>query len=381
MSSPKRHILFLATEYDAPGMRPYAANIINALWQDGDHVLVVTRYGADANAFPSIPDDAVTWVDYPTSKISKALFRFWPAGVLKAIRRLIPAHGIDLIYSLTGELVLAHHVKRLQRRVPMLYTVHDAIYHDYKFSNPLRWLKDRLIIAWPQQRLFNLTPHKVTNSHEQLRYIRERWPQHESHYAPFPSLVNQEIASGQDTVPELSDVASGYILFFGTLHLYKGVHLLYDAYLSHPELRNRPLVIAGTQDIYFPRRDDENGVTFINRFIQDSEVRDLFTRAAVVIYPYISATQSGVTSIASYFDRPMVLSDLPFFKQSCEGCEGIEFFATGDREALADAIRRSLQSPGSTRSLYDSHYTTAALQTALYDIMNDVIKQQQKTNV
>ena len=77
----------------------------------------------------------------------------------------------------------------------------------------------------------------------------------------------------------------------------------------------------------------------------------------------------------------MVLSDLPFFKQSCEGCEGIEFFTTGDRVALADAIRRSSQSPGSTRSLYDSHYTTTALQTALYDIMNDVIKQQQKTNV
>ena len=49
------------------------------------------------------------------------------------------------------------------------------------------------------------------------------------------------------------------------------------------------------------------------RFIKDSEVRDLFSRAAVVVYPYISATQSGVTSIASYFDKPMVLSDLPFW--------------------------------------------------------------------
>lgn len=372
MNASKRNILYLATEYDAPGMRPYAANIINALWQHGDHVLVVTRHQADNRAFPGIPADAITWVDYPTNKVSKALFRFWPASVLNAIKHIIKTHDIGVIYSLTGELVLARHIKRLQREVPLLYTVHDAVYHDYKFSNPLQWLKDRLIIAWPQQHLFKLTPHKVTNSFEQMKLLSERYPQHQVNYAPFPSLINHDIANGQESVPELRDVEDGYLLFFGTLHLYKGVHLLYDVYLSHPELRHRPLVIAGTQSIYFDRQQDEKGVTFINRFIKDSEVRDLFTRAAVVVYPYISATQSGVTSIASYFDKPMVLSDLPFFKQTCEGREGVEFFATGDSAALADAIRRSLQSPGSTRPLYDSQYSTAALRTALDSIMNNL---------
>ena len=355
-------------------MRPYARNIINAMWQDGDHVLAVTRYGADAAAFLGIPASAVTWIDYPTNKLSKAIFRFRPSSVFRAIDRIIAANDIDLVYSLTGELVLSNHIKSLQRKVPMLYTVHDAIYHDYKFSNPLRCLKDRLIIAWPQHRLFHLTPHKVTNSHEQLRYIQERWPQHESHYAPFPSLVNKEIDQGGKQVAELKDVRNGYILFFGTLHLYKGVHLLYDAYLSHPALHDHPLVIAGTQDIYFPRREDEQGVTFINRFIEDSEVRDLFSRASVVVYPYISATQSGVTSIAAYFGKPMVLSDIPFFKQSCDGSEGVTFFATGDGEALADAIGRALHSGASTRPMYERHYSTEALRTALDNIVSNIIK-------
>ena len=355
-------------------MRPYARNIINAMWQEGDHILAVTRHGADGTAFPVIPTSSVTWIDYPTNKLTKAIFRYWPTSVVSAIHKIVTEHGIDLIYSLTGELVLACHIKGLQRKTPMLYTVHDAIYHDYKFSNPLQWLKDRLIIAWPQQRLFRLTPHKVTNSHDQLRYIQERWPRHESYYAPFPSLVNDEIAQGSKQVAELKDVKDGYILFFGTLHLYKGVHLLYDAYLSHPALHDHPLVIAGTQDIYFPRRDDEQGVAFINRFTEDCEVRDLFSRASVVVYPYISATQSGVTSIASFFGKPMVLSDLPFFKHSCEGGEGITFFAAGDRDSLASALARSLQTPGSTHFLYDSRYSTAALRTALESIAKNVIK-------
>ena len=143
--------------------------------------------------------------------------------------------------------------------------------------------------------------------------------------------------------------------------------------LSHPELQARPLVIAGSRDIYFQRRpqDEQQRVVFINRFIDDSELRDLFGRAAVVVYPYISATQSGVASIASYFGKPMVLSDLPFFKQTCDGCDGIHFFAGGDSQALADAIGHAVnEGPVSTRPLYDREYSPQALRSTLDNIIS-----------
>ena len=373
MREASRHILFLATEFDAPGMHPYAINIINAMWQPGDHVLIVTRYGIDNEAFPQIPAESITWIDYPTGKVGKALFRFRPTSVLRAIDSLVEKEDISLIYSLTEEIILADSIRLLQRRIPVLYTVHDATFHDYKAANPLRWLKNHLIIARPQRLMLSRTINQVTNSRAQQEYILQRYPDHQVHYAPFPTLVNDAIARGGKQVQELQDVADGYILFFGTLHLYKGVHLLYDAYLSHPELQSHPLVIAGTREIYFARRPDEQGVTFINRFIDDSEVRDLFGRAALVVYPYISATQSGVTSIASYFGKPMVLSDLPFFKQTCEGCEGVEFFANGDRQALASALDRALQGElASTRSLYDREYAPQAMRDALDSIINSI---------
>ena len=372
MRATTRNILFLATEYDAPGMRPYARNIINALWQKGDHLLIVTRHGADSNAFPNIPADCITWIDYPSSKISRAIFRYHPAIVNRAINHIIAHHDIGLVYSLTGELILAPTIKRLGARVPVLYTVHDAVYHDYKFSSPVQWLKDRMIIAWPQQHLFKHTPFKVTNSLEQLDSIAKRFPGHQVHYAPFPTLVNDDIARGDRQVEELMSVNEGYILFFGTLHLYKGVHLLYDAYLSHPELQDRQLVIAGTKDIYFQRCKDENGVIFINRFIEDCELKDLFSRAAVVVYPYISATQSGVTSIASYFGKPMVLSNLPYFTQTCHDTEGVFFFTNGDSEALATAISQAIASSASTSSLYSRIYSLEALRSSLEDLISQV---------
>lgn len=365
MRSASQHILFLATEFDAPGMNPYARAIINAMWQEGDHVLVVSRYKNDGQPFPGIPASCITWIDYPVSKIEKALFRFCPTRVLRAIEHIIDHDCIGLIYSLTEELILADHINKLQSRVPVLYTVHDATFHDYKSKSPARWLKDRFIIARPQRLMLKRTRHQVTNSREQQEYILERYPYHRIHYAPFPTLVNDAIANGGKEVEELKGVTGGYILFFGTLHLYKGVHLLYNVYLSHPELQSLPLVIAGTKDIYFRRRADEKNVIFINRFINDDEVRDLFSRAAAVVYPYTSATQSGVTSIAAYFGKPMVLSDLPFFKQTCEGIPGIEFFANGDQDALAAAIHRALQSQASTRPLYDRQYASEHLNEVL----------------
>lgn len=373
MRDPSKHILFLATEFDAPGMHPYAINIINTMWQPGDHVLIVSRYGVDSEAFPAIPADSMTWIDYPTGKMAKAVFRFRPASVLQAIHDIVARKDIKLLFSLTEEIILADSIVKLQRQVPMLYTVHDATFHDYKSRSLVRWLKDRLIIARPQRLMLKRTCHQVTNSREQLELILGRYSDHQVHYAPFPTLVNEAIAHGGKQVEELQSVGNGYILFFGTIHFYKGVHLLYDAYLSHPELQSHPLVIAGTRGIYFARRPDEKGVTFINRFIDDSEVRDLFGRASLVVYPYISATQSGVTSIASYFGKPMVLSDLPFFKQTCEGSEGVEFFTSGDRQALAMALGRALQGESvSTRGLYDREYAPQAMQAALNSIINSI---------
>ncbi|MBQ9821579.1 MAG: glycosyltransferase family 4 protein [Muribaculaceae bacterium] len=370
-----QHILFLATEY-AAGMRPYANAIIHTLWQPGDHVLIVAKDDSVKHDFDDLPTDAVTWIDYPTSKLNKLVYRFKPTRLVQEIERLVTDHELQLIYCLTGELVLSRTVKRLQRLTRLLYTVHDAVGHDSKFESWASWLKHRILVQGPQQSIIRRTQCQITNSKEQLRQIKERYPYHKVYYAPFPSLVPDDIANGNASSPELKDVNGEYILFFGNVQLYKGVHVLYEAYLSHSELQNMPLVIAGAGYIYFKRQKKENGnIIFINRFIDDSEVKDLFSRAAVVVYPYISATQSGVTSIASYFGKPMVLSDLPFFKQTCEGYQGIEFFPTGDSEALATAIQRSLQAPEtSTRPLYDSQYSTEALRTTLTSIITELLQ-------
>jgi len=372
MRNPSHHILFIATEY-AAGMRPYASTIIHSLWQQGDHVLIVAKEDSVKRDLDDLPGDSVTWVDYPTAKWQKLAFRFHPSRLINRIDQLIAEQGIRLIYCLTGELILVNHIKHLQRMVPVLYTIHDAMSHDSKFEGLVTWLKHKLLIAGPQRRLIKSTTFQVTNSKSQQQLVKERYPYHKVFYAPFPSLITQEISRGNATVPELGNLGEGYILFFGNIQLYKGVHLLYDAYLSHPELQKRPLVIAGSGYIYFERRSDESRIVFINRYVEDVEVKDLITRAAVVVYPYISATQSGVVSIASYFGKPMVLSDVPYFIQTCSGYEGVEFFTSGDSNALAAAVNRSLHSTASTTHLYCQEYAPEAMREALEGIFVTIL--------
>ncbi len=374
MRATSQHILFIATEY-AVGMRPYACRIIHDLWQQGDHVLIVAKDESLKQDFADIPPESLTWIDYPKQKLAKLLFRFYPTRLTQTIERLIEEHDIKLIYSLTEELVLAGSIHRLQRKCPVLYTVHDAIHHDIKFKTFEAWLRDRILMARPQRLMLKSTHHIITNSHEQLECIRQLYPRHDVHYAPFPSLVNEAIMTGKRCVTELEGITGKYILFFGNLLLYKGVHLLYDTYLNHPELQGLPLVIAGAGTLYFDLKPQPGRIIFINRFIDDEEIRDLFSRAATVVYPYISATQSGIVSIASYFGTKMVLSDLPFFVQTCGNFKGVEFFRNGDCKSMAKAISRSLQSSDSTREIYDAIYSPMAMQESINDILSKVLGQ------
>jgi glycosyltransferase involved in cell wall biosynthesis len=47
-----------------------------------------------------------------------------------------------------------------------------------------------------------------------------------------------------------------------------------------------------------------------NDFIPDSEVNKYFSACDLVVQPYKSATQSGVTQIAYHFNKPMIITNV-----------------------------------------------------------------------
>ncbi len=127
-------------------------------------------------------------------------------------------------------------------------------------------------------------------------------------YGPAPERV---LARKQLGIPESEPV----VLFFGLVRPYKGVDLLAEALalLSNPPLT----LIVG--EWYMPTDAFEQRlhrlglaerVRVVNRFIPQQEIPLYFAAADLVVQPYRSATQSGITPLALRYERPVVVTNV-----------------------------------------------------------------------
>ncbi|HPG55748.1 MAG: glycosyltransferase [Paludibacteraceae bacterium] len=107
-----------------------------------------------------------------------------------------------------------------------------------------------------------------------------------------------------------------YVLFFGFIRPYKGLDLLLEA-MSDSRLNKYSvkLIVAGEfygnpQPYYdsVKKMNIVEKVEWFNRFIPDAEVSNFFSAGDILVLPYKSATQSGVTQIAYHFEKPMLVT-------------------------------------------------------------------------
>ncbi len=138
-----------------------------------------------------------------------------------------------------------------------------------------------------------------------------------------------------------------YILFFGFIRDYKGLDLLLNAFagLGIKEMRLK-LLVAG--EFYTDPRPYANlvrdlnlseNVILSNDFIPDSEVVNYFCASDIVVQPYKSATQSGVTQIAYHFNKPMIITDVGGLAEIVPDGK-VGYVVKPDPPEIADAILR-----------------------------------------
>ena len=114
------------------------------------------------------------------------------------------------------------------------------------------------------------------------------------------------------------DAEYEYMLFFGLVRAYKGLDLLIDAFAQVQEkLPKLRLLIAGEfyedEQKYreqISRSGLDERVIIRNEFIPDADLRKYFGAAGLIVQPYKSATQSGVTQVAFHFEKPMLVTNV-----------------------------------------------------------------------
>lgn len=133
------------------------------------------------------------------------------------------------------------------------------------------------------------------------------------------------------------------VLFFGRVSPYKGLGVLYEAAPRIAEaIPNLRLVVAGCPIRGYvppkpPPLPQGGSVEVIERYIPNNEAAQLFQRAALVVCPYIDASQSAVVLTAYAFGKPVVATR-----------------TGGLPEYVDDGVTGRLVTPGNARSLAEA---------------------------
>ncbi len=165
----------------------------------------------------------------------------------------------------------------------------------------------------------------ITMSEKVLKDLPLFEPNKPAKFVPHPLYDNFGEAVSKPEAREKLSINSDerILLFFGFIRKYKGLDILLDAIKILKSTNNTAvgkgvkLLIAGefyedrkAYDEQIEKLDIKDSLILRTDFIADSEVKYYLCAADVVVQPYRTATQSGVTPLAYHFNKPMIVTNV-----------------------------------------------------------------------
>jgi glycosyltransferase involved in cell wall biosynthesis len=143
-----------------------------------------------------------------------------------------------------------------------------------------------------------------------------------------------------------------YILFFGFIRHYKGLDLLLQA-MGQESLRNQGIKLIVAGEFYedaapYHQLIADLGIADLlelrTDFIPNGDVANYFSAADLIVQPYRSATQSGVSQVAYHFNKPMIVTDVGGLAEFVPDGE-VGFVTEPTPESIAQGINRFYSAP------------------------------------
>jgi glycosyltransferase involved in cell wall biosynthesis len=258
-----------------------------------------------------------------------------PVTLIEEIRKLRP----DVVhYQSGGEPWVVPALPFIRKR-PLVVTIHDA--HHHPGDKP-----PKFVLQAKNRILTRLADQIIVHGKEQAESLARQ-------HRFSPKKLNVIFIGSGDFYTQSrvrSEPPEAHTtLFFGRVCAYKGVDVLVEAApliaARVPDLR---IVVAGegyAEALEQVKADPSGCFEIHNRFIPAAETPALFRRAALVVLPYLDATQSAIVPMAYTFGRPVVATRVGSIPEVVEdGITGI-LVEPGDARALADAVVGLLLDP------------------------------------
>ena len=115
------------------------------------------------------------------------------------------------------------------------------------------------------------------------------------------------------------NAASIKLLFFGNLSIIKGIDIVVECFkdLSVKYDKKVFLIIAGKNfdnTNFSELKQNYRNIYVFDRHINDDELIYFYQFTDYVLLPYRKSSQSGIVEMAAFFKKPMILSDITYFK-------------------------------------------------------------------
>ena len=208
------------------------------------------------------------------------------------------------------------------------------------------------------RRVFNIlyksSPNRVISHSEKTNTILTEFSyKKEAFFVPhfhFDVDVNYDIKKvSQDVISSIQSNSKNF-LFFGNIIASKGVEDLLKA-SSLIESADVKIIIAGQDidsNIYNYKIENliAPNVQLILRYINDDELKYLFTKSDFVLLPYSDISQSGSIEMAIAFKKPILTSNIVYFKKIIDAHPSFgKYIDTKDHIAFADSLVQLSQKP------------------------------------
>jgi glycosyltransferase involved in cell wall biosynthesis len=252
--------------------------------------------------------------------------------LLRTIREFDP----DVVHVQQGHLWFNFVLPLLRRRYPIVVTIHDPRPH-------LGDAPSRRTPQFAMDIAFNTADRLIVHAEALRQEVAREYGRTVDEVDVIPHVApDVSVANGPEKAPE------PVVLFFGRIWPYKGLEYLLQAEpmisAAIPDVR---IIVAGEgEDLqrYRALIAEPTRVQFRNEYIPHKEVPALLREAAVVVAPYVDATQSGVIPLAYAAGRPVVATYVGALPEMVDdGIDGLLVPPRNSR-ALADAIVKILES-------------------------------------
>lgn len=315
------------------GAVPYSFEMTKALLNEGIQIFaVLSEYISNKAEWVALENSKIglTVTFIPTYRNKQEFIKdIFHDSYYKIAEKKIVKFNPDAIYLPMISLNVRK-FKRLFNRYELITTIHDFSQHP-GMKNPITERIFRNIEKLSKKFVV------LTKTYRPLIANKYSVPENLIAHIPHP---NFSYYNKDNHIPDYS--IKYKILFFGRITKYKGLSVLLEA--MEKVIKNNSkitLTVVGNGDINKIERQIINkypeNIQIINRWIDDAEVWDFFSKSDVTILPYIEASQSGVVAISFSCGRTVIATDTGGLRDQVTPGGGI-IVPPNDVDALANAI-------------------------------------------